>query len=96
MNLLAGSIIVAANISAKGLPQTTANSDSLRTILSIVFAIIGALALLMLVLSGLRYIVSAGDPQRTAKAKDGIVYAFVGLAIALAAQAIIAFVVDRL
>jgi len=77
------------------LPQTDADSATLSDILSIVFAIAGGLAFLIIVISGLRYILAGGDPQKAAKAKESIVYALVGLAIAISAQAIVAFVVRR-
>jgi hypothetical protein len=84
-------------ISDNGLPHTHgAGEKDVKKIVAIVFEIVGALALLMIVISGLRYVLSAGDPQRISKAKDGILYALVGLAIALAAEAIVAFVGGQL
>ena len=84
------------SISPAGLPSKhNANEASLRTILSVVFGIIGALAFLVIVISGLRYVLAGGDPQKAAKAKEGIVYALVGLAIAIGAQAIVSFVVKQ-
>ena len=83
-------------ISGVDLPHVAANSASIQTILGIVFGIIGALALLVITVSGLRYITSAGDPEKTAKAKNGIIYALVGLVVAISAEAIVAFVVGRL
>jgi len=88
--------ITAEPIKADGLPDIAANSATMADILGIVFSILGALALLIIVISGLRYILAGGDPQRTAKAKQGIIYALVGLAIAISARAIVAFVVNRL
>lgn len=70
--------------------------SDIKTIISIVLTILGALALLMIVVSGLRYILSAGDPQKAARAKNGIIFALAGLAVAIAAQAIVSFVVTRL
>ena len=87
---------LATAIQPAGLPQTPANSNTLQHVLEIVFVIIGALAVLMITISGFRYIVSAGDPQRVAKAKDGIIYALVGLIIAIFAESIVVFVVKRL
>ena len=89
-------LILATGISANGLPHPQPDKNELSTILSIVFGIIGALALLMITVSGLRYITSAGSPEKTAKAKDGIVYSLVGLTIAISAEAIVKFVVGRL
>lgn len=78
------------------LPQVNADSASLQTILGIVYGIIGALALLFIVVSGFRYIISDGDPQKTAQAKQGIIYALIGLVVAISAQAITYFVVGKI
>ena len=88
--------IVANTITLTGLPQAPANQSELAIILGIIFGLLGALALLMIVVSGLRYIVSAGDAQTAAKAKNGILYSCVGLVIAIAAEVIVQFVVVRL
>jgi hypothetical protein len=91
--------LLATNVTIKkptNLPTADAGTDTLKAILSIVFAIVGALALLMMVISGLRYVLSAGDPAKITKAKDGIIFALVGLLVAITAEAIVAFVVDRL
>jgi len=89
--------VTQTQISPKGLPnRNAAGTDDLQTVLAIVFGIVGALALLVIVISGFRYVLAAGDPQKMSKAKNGIVYAIVGLAIAITAQAIIAFVVGRI
>jgi hypothetical protein len=85
-----------SGVSPGNLPQPDANEAHVKTILSIVFAIVGALALLMITISGLRYVTSAGDPQRTASAKNGIIYSLVGLIIAITAEAIVSFVVKGL
>lgn len=89
-------IITATSISGGHLPHAAATPDTVKAILQIVFGIIGALALLMITVSGLRYITSAGSPEKTSRAKDGIVYAVVGLVIAISAEAIVTYVVSRL
>ena len=68
----------------------------ISTILSFVFGIVGALAVLFITISGFRYIVSAGDPQKVAQAKEGIIYALVGLAVAISAEAIVVYFVKNL
>ena len=83
-------------IEGGNLPKGATNSDTVRTIINIVLGIAGALALLMLVISGIRYILSSGDPNNIAKAKDGIIYALIGLLVALVAEAIVSFVAVRL
>ncbi len=77
------------------LPHVDGGQGSIQIILSIVFGIIGSLSVLMIVISGLKYITSSGDPQKASEAKSGIMYALIGLAIAILAQAIVVFVVKR-
>ena len=72
-----------------------ANSSELNTILQIVFGVLGALAALSIVISGINYIVSNGDPQKVNKAKNGILYSLIGLAVAILAEAIVAFVINK-
>ncbi|MGH7239926.1 MAG: Mbov_0395 family pilin-like conjugal transfer protein [Candidatus Saccharimonadales bacterium] len=78
-----------------GLPQVTADGGEIQTILQIVFGIAGALALLMIIISGFRFITSAGSPQEVAKAKNGILYAVAGLAACILAEAIVTFVIGH-
>lgn len=82
-------------IKPEGLPRTEGGSGMFSHILSIVFGIIGAFAVLNIVLSGFKYITSAGEPQKTSEAKNGIIYSIVGLMIAITAEAIVAFVVSK-
>lgn len=53
---------------------------------------VGAISVLMIIIGGLMYTLSAGDPSQTKKAKDTILFAVIGLVIALAAGAIVTFV----
>lgn len=79
-----------------GLPVVNADNSTFSSALSIVFAIIGALSVLMIVLGGTRFITSQGNPQEAAKARGTLIYAVVGLLIALAAEAIVNFVLGKL
>lgn len=67
--------------------------DKLPDILQLIFAILGSVAFLTLVISGLRYILASGDPGRMSQAKQAILYAVIGLAVALSAFSIVTFVV---
>jgi hypothetical protein len=78
------------------LPRANADQAHLITILNIVLTIVGGLSLLMITLSGFRYITSAGDEQKAAKAKNGLTYALVGLVVAVTAESIVLFVGNRL
>jgi uncharacterized membrane protein len=58
--------------------------------------IIGALSVVMIIVGGLRYVISAGDPKKTADAKNTIVYAISGVVVAVLAFAIVTFVTTAL
>jgi len=62
---------------------------------SMMFAI-GALSVFMLIYGGFRYVVSGGDSSAVNKAKNTILYAIIGLVVALLAFAIINFVLVAL
>jgi hypothetical protein len=88
--------VALSSVSPGGLPQEAAGTGNIKNILGIAFGIIGGLALLMIVISAFRYIISDGDPQRMSKAKSGVIYALVGLVVAISAEAIVSFVGNRL
>lgn len=84
------------NVDTSALPHTDVTSNStIKTVLSITFGIIGGLALLFVTIGGFRYVISQGDPQAVSKAKNTILYALVGLVVAIAAETIVTFVVGR-
>src|SRR4051794_24283103 len=85
-----------SQVQPSGLPtKTPSDSSELQAILQIVFGIAGALAFLMIVVSGLRYVLAGDNPDRAGRARSGIVYALVGLVIALTAEALVSFVINR-
>lgn len=79
-----------------GLPVVSADNSTFSTALTIIFGIIGALSVLMIVVGGLRLITSQGNPQEASKARGTLIYAIVGLLIAIAAEAIVNFVLGKL
>ncbi|HET7060358.1 MAG TPA: hypothetical protein VFH99_03535 [Candidatus Saccharimonadales bacterium] len=79
-----------------GLPTVNAGSNQVQDILKIAFAVLAALAVLFIVIAGLRFITAQGNPQEVSKAKSTIVYALVGLLVALLAEALVAFVLGKL
>jgi hypothetical protein len=88
-------VVALTAIGGSSLPKPPTNDAEIKIALSIVFGIVGALSVLFVVLAGVRYMLSGGDPGKTAKAKDGIIYALVGLAIAIFAETIVIFVVGK-
>jgi len=66
------------------------------TITNVLLFIIGALSVIMLIIGGLRYVVSGGNSTQVTAAKNTILYAIVGLVIAFLAFAAINFVINTL
>lgn len=54
---------------------------------------VGAIAVIMLIIGGLRYVLSGGDNSAVTSAKNTILYALVGVVVAFAAWAIVDFIV---
>lgn len=79
-----------------GIPCNDANSSTLQTILSVAFMIIGALAVIFIIVGGIQYVLSGGNPEQTTKAKNTILYAIVGLIVSILATVIVNFVLSRI
>lgn len=78
------------------IPTTDVTQSSFQGILQVVFGIAGAVALIMIILAAFKYVISQGNPGETTKAKNGIIYASVGLAVCILAFSIVTFVSSRI
>lgn len=58
------------------------------------FVVIGIIAVVVVILGGVNYSTSMGDPGKTKKAKDMILYGIIGLIVAVIAFAITTFVIN--
>ena len=58
--------------------------------------IIGIASVVMVIVGGFKFVASAGDPQQAASARRIVLFASIGVVIAITAQGIILFVVNRL
>lgn len=58
--------------------------------------VIGFAAILMIMVGGLKYVIASGDSNSINSAKNTILYAIIGLAIAAVAQSISVFVISKL
>ena len=64
--------------------------------ITIIAWIIGLASVIVIVIAGLKYVTSAGDPKGVESAKNTIIYAAIGILIFIFAQAILYFVIRRL
>ena len=89
---------VTEGINAAGGTGTTGSTltDLVKNIISVLLFIAGAVAVIMIILGGIRYITSNGDQAQVKGAKDTIMYSVIGLVVAILAYAIVRFVVSHL
>lgn len=62
-------------------------------VVNILSYVIGIAAIIIIIISGFKYITSSGDTNRISSAKTTLIYALVGLAIAVLAQVLVHFVI---
>lgn len=66
-----------------------------QRIADILIFIVGAVAVIMLIIGGLRYVVSGGNKDGVEGAKNTILYAIIGIVVAALAFAAVRFIVGR-
>jgi multisubunit Na+/H+ antiporter MnhB subunit len=64
-----------------------------QTITNVLLFIIGAVSVIMLIIGGVRYTISQGDSSAVTSAKNTILYAVIGLIVAILAYAVVNFVI---
>jgi len=63
---------------------------------SIALVLAGTVALLFIIISGIRYMYAAGNSDRLMAAKNSLLFAIIGLLLIIASYAIINFIVARI
>lgn len=86
---------VAGHVDQVTLPNKT-NIDSLPELFQVIFnlliGIVGGLAIIFLIIGGIRYILARGDEKAAKGAKDQITAAIIGLVVALLAVVLVTIV----
>ena len=80
-------------------PDSCKSSDLsaiIKTIVNTLIFVIGIVAVIMIILGGITYATSQGDPAKVKKGKDTVLYGIIGLIIALLAYAIVNFVLNAM
>ena len=76
--------------------QAGCTTGVFTTIVNTALFIIGALSVVMLIFGGIRYTISMGDAKNVTAAKNTIMYAIIGIVVAMLAFAIVNFVIGKL
>ena len=77
-----------------GTAETKVNETISRG-LNIFSAIVGIIAVVMIIVGGVKYMTSQGESANVTSAKNTILYALVGLVVVALAQVIVRFVIGR-
>lgn len=70
-------------------------TDTVKTAINVILYILGSAAVIMIIYSGILYVMSGGDENNVKKAKSTLMYSVIGLVVALLAYAIVNFVITR-
>jgi len=70
--------------------------DTVKNIINAVLYVVGILAVVMVIIGGVKYTTSGGDQSAVTSAKNTILYGIIGLVIAILAYAIVNFVIGRI
>lgn len=69
--------------------------DMMKNIINVILFVVGIIAVIMIIVGGLRYTVSNGESSQIKAAKDTILYSVIGLIVAIMSFAIVNFVVEQ-
>jgi hypothetical protein len=87
---------ISAGASAAQASGTSADLAGIfATVSNTLIYIVGAVAVIFLIIGGLRYVISNGDPKAVTAAKDTILYAIIGIVVAILSYAAVNFVISR-
>lgn len=79
--------------------DTAGSTDKVNKLIALVINIfslvVGVVAVIMIIIGGLKYITSSGDSNNITSAKNTILYAIIGLVVVALAQFIVKFVLGK-
>jgi len=81
---------------ASGVDATDRINTLVRQVINILSVLVGIVAVVMIIVGGLRYITSGGNDTSVTSAKNTILYAIIGLIIVALSQLIVRFVLGKL
>ncbi|HET6746689.1 MAG TPA: hypothetical protein VFH06_01130 [Candidatus Saccharimonadales bacterium] len=70
-------------------------TNMITIVINILLFVVGIIAVIMIIVGGIRYTLSNGNASQVKEAKDTILYSVIGLVIAIMSYAIVNFVLGR-
>lgn len=78
--------------SVGGSDNSTTLEEGIKNVVNVLLFLLGSIAVIMIIIGGIRYATSNGDAGSTKSAKDTILYAVIGLVVAILSYAIVNFI----
>lgn len=72
------------------------DNGAFKQVTNTILYIVGIIAVIMLIIGGIKYVISGGDSKKITDAKNTVLYAIIGLIISFLAFAIVNFVISAL
>ena len=86
---------VTSGVSSVNDGNSTDLPSFITNIVNILLFLAGAIAVIVIIIGGIRYVMSSGDAGQVQAAKNTILYAVVGLVVVIMAYAIVNFVINQ-
>ena len=84
------------DLSGTHVDGTNMVKTTIKDIINILLFLIGMIAVLMIVIAGFRFVTSNGDSNTVSSAKNTIIYAVIGIVVAVMAYAIVNLILDNI
>lgn len=68
----------------------------IKIVINVLLMIAGTIAVIMIIVGGIKYVTSSGDQAHVKSAKDTILYSVIGLAVTILSFAIVNYVIGKL
>lgn len=79
-------------IDTNAIPKVDIDSAQLANVYGATLAIAGIVTVIFIIVGGIQYVTSNGEPQSVSRAKDTILYAIIGLVVVMSAFVIVRLV----
>lgn len=74
----------------------TSKSNIVWNVVQFLFIALGGVSVIMIIVGGIQYTTSQGDSGAVQKAKNTIMYAVIGLVVALIATTVVTFIINKI
>lgn len=76
--------------------KTNNGEKMIKSVVDLLFYVIGVIAVVVIIIGGIKFVTADGDSSKIKSARETILYAVVGLVVALMAYAIVEFTVNNI